>query len=74
LRNQGALDRKVLLFLGGLKGYVRYVDNFNFMGFGHCGSFGQEDFFFAPVTAKKKTEVFYSESSVSFYIFRIPPF
>jgi len=57
-RNWGALDRKVLPFLGGLKGFIRYIDIFNCLGFGCCGFSWSGKSFCAPVTAKKKTEVF----------------
>jgi hypothetical protein len=54
--------------------FIRYVDFFNCMGFGRCGFNWSGKSFCAPVTAKKKTEVFYSESSVSSCIFTMPTF
>jgi hypothetical protein len=50
---------KYFYFWGGLKGFIRYVDIFNCMGFGCCGFSWSGKSFCALVTAKKKTEVLF---------------
>jgi hypothetical protein len=50
---------KYFHFWGGLKGFIRYVDIFNCMGFGRCGFNWAAKSFCVLVTAKKKTEVLF---------------
>jgi len=50
---------KYFHFWRGLKGFIRYVDIFNCMGFGRCGFNWSGKSFCALVTAKKKTEVLF---------------